>query len=70
MPFRVDPPRQSPSHDANLLRCLTCGKTTECSQTEALEYMRAGWPECCDEVMTLFIPPDEPDEVLKGNVIP
>ena len=38
-----------------ILRCLKCGKVTDCSPEEMLSYTAAGWPQCCDDTMTLFI---------------
>jgi hypothetical protein len=38
-----------------ILRCSKCGKITDCSSDDLMNYMRAGWPKCCGDVMTLFI---------------
>ena len=36
-----------------VLMCWTCSRVEPCSQAEVLEYALAGWPRCCDEVMSL-----------------
>jgi hypothetical protein len=35
-----------------LLRCTVCGRLMRCSADEVGGFIRSGWPECCDEVMT------------------
>lgn len=36
-----------------LFTCLTCGRSITCSPTEALHYLREGWPVCCRASMAL-----------------
>jgi hypothetical protein len=43
------------------LRCSKCVKNIRCSPAELLNYLRTGWPKCCQETMTLFIEPKSPD---------
>lgn len=38
---------------AGILRCGTCGAKRPCPAAEAERYLRAGWPTCCGETMTL-----------------
>jgi len=38
-----------------VLTCKECGQCIHCTPEDLLAYMRAGWPKCCRETMTLFI---------------
>jgi len=40
------------------LQCGKCGKNIGCLPVDLLNYMRTGWPKCCQETMTLFIEPE------------
>lgn len=33
------------------VRCLTCGRTADCSSSQFLRYARKGFPWCCGEAM-------------------
>jgi hypothetical protein len=64
------PPSPPPASRINLLRCLTCSKTVECSPTDALKFTKTGWPRCCGEVMTMFIPTSQPGDPPQGRKPP
>ena len=56
-------PEHADKSRTRFLRCSECGKDIECSPVDLLNYMRTGWPKCCQETMMLFIEADLPDEV-------
>jgi hypothetical protein len=47
-------------HSARILRCLKCGKVTDCTPDDLLRYAQTKWPRCCKDVMTLFIQTPKP----------
>lgn len=50
-----------------LLRCDFCGRTAECRGGELFRYVQTGWPECCEEVMSLFLPAGKPNSGRTGG---
>lgn len=38
-----------------ILRCSKCGKSTNITVQEMMEFTATGWPKCCGETMTMFI---------------
>jgi hypothetical protein len=50
--------RDGPTNPAGLLRCGVCKKVVECERAELTVYVRDGWPECCREVMSFYLPGD------------
>ena len=45
---------------SGLLRCDVCGRTEECRGGELFRYVQTRWPECCGDVMSLFLPAGKP----------
>lgn len=37
------------------IHCSACGNELECSRSDTLTYLRAGWPKCCGETMTVVL---------------
>jgi len=35
------------------LRCNRCGRGQSMTKEQAAQYLREGWPECCEETMEL-----------------
>jgi hypothetical protein len=64
-----DPSDQPPSN-VNLLRCAACGKTQECTPTDALKCSRSHSPRCCGEVMALYVESLKSGEIPRGNGMP
>jgi hypothetical protein len=59
----VRPPRAPPNARpalSGLLRCDACGRTAECRGAELYHFAMTKWPECCGEVMSLFLPAGKP----------
>jgi hypothetical protein len=48
-------PERADDGRIRFLRCSKCGKDIGCSPIDLLNYMRTGWPKCCQETMILFI---------------
>ena len=46
-----------PDGGRRILRCPTCGRSDEVTQTDLLRRSRDGWPKCCGQVMD-YIAPD------------
>ena len=44
----------------SLLQCGHCGRTTACDRVEILDFIRAIWPQCCQQDMDLFIEAERP----------
>ena len=46
------------------LRCLTCGKATDCTGADLARFRQTGWPVCCGVPVSLFTttPPAESDD--------
>lgn len=44
------------AHDGHVLRCADCGRVVPCTLDDILWFSDAGWPRCCDEVMSLDTP--------------
>lgn len=45
------PPVAAPADPPPGVRCLTCGRTADCSGSQFLRYSRKGFPWCCGEAM-------------------
>jgi hypothetical protein len=39
--------------DRHVLWCADCGRVVPCSMDDIVRFSDAGWPHCCDEVMSL-----------------
>ncbi len=50
-----DPPTR-----VSLLYCPKCRKRVERRPGDLLHYVKTGWPKCCGEVMSLYLPTDKP----------
>ena len=48
-----------PGRRVGALRCLACGRTTDCIRADLDRVRQAGWPTCCGQPMSLFttLPP-------------
>ncbi len=54
--------KNTPMTPIGILRCDKCTKVMEVSDTDMPRYVEAGWPRCCDEVMTCFTLQGKPDD--------
>jgi hypothetical protein len=65
MPDCPPPPPASPVVGG--LRCERCGRQVELREDELIRYVRAGWPVCCGEIMTMVAPGGPPDRVVLAS---
>lgn len=51
-------PDAKPDHGASSrLECPVCGRVIRSTEADVLRFVRAGWPRCCGETMTLSSEP-------------
>lgn len=58
----TDPEEQEDGPMPSLV-CQGCARSVPCTRLELLEYLKFGWPRCCDETMTVAIEAPAP----RGN---